>query len=366
MLRRIDPQQEPVRSSPISFDLDPAHRLWEPLLALSLYRNPVVHLYARYVVEPGRHVAPLFEHYATRGMTADGEDWDEVPDIGDFEVDEGHLEEFVRFLAAVGPMIEHTQAPGANAKAGARLRRATEHFVTAGESAHGEGEVLSEGNAETVLHYVIALEALLCGPGEDTAGLTRKVSQSAAVLAGRDDADRLAVQEFVRSAYKARSRFAHGDEAPQIATPALRDIVRRCLLARLVTGEPPADSRSLAVLADEALLSDTTRRTRIGEPLAAFRNAAAGIAERSVEAGLRRRDACLPHHGARREDRRFASGPSGESRSASEQLRFVVTGRPVGAAVGRGCRREPHSQSQSRPVRQASCAQGMSFLAERL
>lgn len=36
MLRRIDPHQEPVRSSLISLDLDPAHRLWEPLLALSL------------------------------------------------------------------------------------------------------------------------------------------------------------------------------------------------------------------------------------------------------------------------------------------------------------------------------------------
>ncbi len=66
MLRRVDPGQKPVRSVLISFDQDPAHRLWEPLLALSLYANAVIHLYARYVVEPGRHVERTFERYMTQ------------------------------------------------------------------------------------------------------------------------------------------------------------------------------------------------------------------------------------------------------------------------------------------------------------
>jgi hypothetical protein len=39
-------------------------------------------------------------------------------------------------------------------------------------------------NAETVLHYVIALEGLLTGD-ESPTELTRKVSQRAAILAGR-------------------------------------------------------------------------------------------------------------------------------------------------------------------------------------
>ena len=65
-----------------------------------------------------------------------------------------------------------------------RLRRCAEHFLTAGDRAHGEGEALSELNAETVLHYVIALEGLLTGD-ESPTELTRKVSQRAAILAGR-------------------------------------------------------------------------------------------------------------------------------------------------------------------------------------
>jgi hypothetical protein len=46
--------------------------------------------------------------------------------------------------------------------------------------------VLSELNAETVLHYVIALEGLLAGDESDHTELTRKVSQRAAILAGKD------------------------------------------------------------------------------------------------------------------------------------------------------------------------------------
>ena len=91
---------------------------------------------------------------------------------------------------------------GAESKPNARLRRSAEHFLSASAHAHGEGEVLSELNAETVLHYVIALEGLLTGeeqPGE----LTRKISQRAAVLAGEDDAQRLEIEETVRGAYAA-------------------------------------------------------------------------------------------------------------------------------------------------------------------
>lgn len=271
MLRRIDPDQKPVRGSLISFDTQPAYRLWEPLLAMSLYANHVIHLHARYVVEPGRHVEPLFERYATTGVTTDGEDWDEIPATGEFTVDTADLARFRRFLSAVAPLIEASQGPGTNRKSAARLRRATEHFLTASENAYGQGEVLSERNAETVLRYVIALEALFSGPGEDTQDLTRKAAQRSAVLVGRDDDDRMRIYDFVRTAYGARSKFAHGDDASEIEIPLLRDILRRCILARLVLGDPPTSGhRSLASLADEALLSDSTRQHQVTDPLATF------------------------------------------------------------------------------------------------
>ncbi len=210
-------------------------------------------------------------------MSADGEEWDEVPYLGDFKVAEANLPQFVSFLAGVGALIEASQAVGnrTQRKAAARLRRATEHFLTAGETAYGEGDVLSERNAETVLHYVIALEALLSAPDERPTDLTRKVAQRAAVLAGWDDADRLTVYEFVRSAYAARSRFAHGDEAPEIPTPTLRDILRRCLLARLTIGDPPTGYDSLARLADDALLAEDVRRSRIAVPVQALHDSVA-------------------------------------------------------------------------------------------
>jgi hypothetical protein len=96
--------------------------------------------------------------------------------------------------------------------------------------------VLSELNAETVLHYVIALEGLLTGD-ESPTELTRKVSQRAAILAGRSDAQRLEIERLVSGAYGARSKYAHGDTPKgEVDLPKLCRVVRRCLLARLVIG----------------------------------------------------------------------------------------------------------------------------------
>lgn len=92
------------------------------------------------------------------------------------------------------------------------MRRIAELFLTAGEDAHGEGEVLSEFNAAAVLHYVIAIGALLTGDDSDKSELTRKVVQRAAVLAGTNDEDRRFGAALVLDAYRARSSYAHGGE----------------------------------------------------------------------------------------------------------------------------------------------------------
>jgi len=117
---------------------------------------------------------------------------------------------------------------------------------------------------------VVALEAVLAGSDPEKTELTRKVSQRAAVLAGVDDQDRLAVEAAVRAAYGARSAYAHGSEPADIDLPALRRVVRDCVLARLILGDPPAQGDSLAQLADIALLDQAALADHVRGPIGAF------------------------------------------------------------------------------------------------
>ncbi len=275
MLRRVDAKGKTYWSFLIHWNIRPAHALWQPLLALSLYQNAVVRLWAQYDVEPGRRVDVAFDHVYTEPWTPDGVIEIERVRQGDYEIDaksEGRLR---RFLANLVPLLERavaqpTRPTKASKEPGARLRRIAEHFMTAGEEAHGEGEVLSEFNADAVLHYVIALEAVLAGTDSDKTELTRKVVQRAAILAGVDDRDRQAVAATVRAAYAARSAYAHGSEPEQIDLPALRRVVRDCVLARLILGDPRPDDQSLAQLADTALLDHSLLTEGIRAPIAEF------------------------------------------------------------------------------------------------
>jgi hypothetical protein len=275
MLRRIDPQGKPHGGLLVSWNMRPAHALWQPMLAMSLYQNPVVHLWAQYNVEPGRRVDVLFDHVYTEPWTPDGETEVEIVRAGDYEIDAVGEPRFRRFLELLAPLLDTAVAqPAKPTKASreraARVRRIAEHFLTSGEDAHGEGEVLSEFNADAVLHYVIALEAVLAGNEKDKTELTRKVVQRAAILAGIDDSDRLAVATTVRAAYGARSAYAHGSEPANIDLPELRRVVRDCVLARLILGDPISNDSSLAALADSALLDHELLADQVRGPISAF------------------------------------------------------------------------------------------------
>jgi hypothetical protein len=87
MLRRIDPAGKPHSGIVLFFDTRPAHALWQPILAMSLYQNPVVHLWAQYDVEPGRRIDVLFDRVYTEPWTPDGETEVEVVRHGDYQVD---------------------------------------------------------------------------------------------------------------------------------------------------------------------------------------------------------------------------------------------------------------------------------------
>ncbi len=68
MLRRVEPRARPHHRYLLRWDVlyslaidRPAHQLWQPLLALSLFDNSVLRLWARYQIEPGRTVDKLFD-----------------------------------------------------------------------------------------------------------------------------------------------------------------------------------------------------------------------------------------------------------------------------------------------------------------
>jgi hypothetical protein len=279
MLRRVDPIPNP-RDGFVIYVSRPSWDLWKPLLVLSLYQNPVLHLWAQYEIEPARRVDVVFDRVYTEPWTPDGTREVDVVRTGDYEIsanNEAHLRRFVGQLAPLldAAIAQPRKPTKASRERAARFRRIAEHFLTAGEDAYGEGEVLSELNAEALLHYVIALEAVLTGGDDEKTELTRKIVQRAAILAGVDDDDRMAVYATVQTTYNARSRYAHGGEAENIDLPALRRIVRDCILARLVLGDPVAKGDPVVkdvslnqladrALLDHALLADELRR-RISE-----------------------------------------------------------------------------------------------------
>jgi hypothetical protein len=121
-----------------------------------------------------------------------------------------------------------------------------------------------------MLHYVIALEAVLTGTDDEKTELTRKIVQRAAILVGVDDGDRIAVSATVQAAYNARSRYARGGEAENIDLPALRRVVRDCILARLILGDPIAKDVSLSQYADRALLDHALLAAQVRRRISKF------------------------------------------------------------------------------------------------
>jgi hypothetical protein len=279
MLRRVNRDAEPQRGSAFHWDflesLPPGHPerlLWQSLIALSLYDNSPLRLWAWYRIEPRRRTDKLFDSVEWEPWTPDGVTEIERPLTGAFDLDASAAPMLRRFLEELSPLL--TAALGTQAgkkaeeRAANRLRRCAEHFLMAG-NAHREGQVFRPQNADAVLHYVIALEGLLVSDDSDRGNFTRKVSQRAAVLAGRNDANQLAIEQLVRDAYKARSAYAHGSEPNKIDLAALRRIVRRCILTRLVLGDP-SPAGPLHLLADRALRSHDELQSQIRRPFDEF------------------------------------------------------------------------------------------------
>jgi len=277
MLRRVNRDAAPRRGSAVHWDFlespdvgHPERLLWQPLIALSLYDNPILRLWAWYRIEPRRRTDPLFDSVP---RTPGGETDIERFLTGAFDLDAAPM--LRRFLKELSPLLTaalSTQAEKAEKKAKEKaanqLQRCAEHFLTASD-AHRKGELSPQQNADAVLHYVIALEGLLAGDDDDRSDLTRKVSQRAAVLAGDNDARRLEIGQLVRDAYRARSAYAHCSEPGKIDLAELRDAIRGYILIRLILGDPTPAGR-LHMLADRALLSHDELQSQIRHPFDEF------------------------------------------------------------------------------------------------
>jgi hypothetical protein len=264
--------------------------LWQSLTVLSLYANPVLRLWARYRIEPRRRTDKLFDSVDWEIWSPDGEAEIETPRTGAFDLDAHDAPMLRRFLDALSPCLtaaldtQGTKKVKKRAKeeAANRLQRCAEHFLIAGEHTYDEGEAVPGEEDDAILHYVIALEVLL--GGREGGDLTRKISQRAAILVGTNDVERLAIRRLVCDAYKARSDYAHGNKPSMIGKidlAKLRRVVRHCILARLILGDP-TQVGPLHELADRALLSHSELQNQIRRPFDEFAQRA-GLADRTPD-----------------------------------------------------------------------------------
>jgi hypothetical protein len=126
---------------------------------------------------------------------------------------------------------------------------------------------------EAAFRWVSAIEGLL-SDDDDRSDLKRKTAQRAAVLAGKDDDDRVAVRNLVNGAYNVRSAYAHGSKPGTVDLSALRFLTRQIMVCWLVlAAEHPASK--LPGILDDALLSGRVLEERIQQPLRRFRDQAA-------------------------------------------------------------------------------------------
>lgn len=74
------------------------------------------------------------------------------------------------------------------------------------------------------------------------------------------------MRNLVRDAYQARSKYAHGSDPADVDLPALRRVVRACVLAELVIDR----SESLGNIADAALLHHACLAENVRTPMSDF------------------------------------------------------------------------------------------------
>lgn len=234
---------------------------WLPLTVLALAQPDVVTMWSEHDVEPGRWGIELMNevwyNYHTYGPPGEEEDFEQIgaSSIGITPANETIFRKQIEAISTYLPAD-----PGPNAKRRElqqynRIKRASQRLLAAGKHTVGSATPWDEVRAmDSLIHYVVALEALLANNSE-TAEISRRIAQRAAVVAGTSNSDRLRIEDEIKKVYSLRSKVLHGIADPAAANlETLRNIVRRVLLARLVYDSAPRDS-PFEELCDQALLS---------------------------------------------------------------------------------------------------------------
>ncbi|MFE2529314.1 hypothetical protein ACFXEL_34380 [Streptomyces sp. NPDC059382] len=274
-LHRVSPDftpQDEARRQPL-LHTRPEILHWKPLITLLLWQDSrTLRMEALYTVQRGRGLRRLAGAVATEPRiypTAAGEEEFEVRPHSSYRVAASELPRLAAFCSQITGRITSILADATSKpakKRARRLARAAEHLVRATHRTFGENFVWTEEVDEVVLHYVIAMEALLAD--EDNLDLSRKVAYRAASM-WRDDSNRTRVLKIVKNAYGRRSSYAHGDDTSEISATelaTLRSTAMQVLLRWLILSATPDLPHRL----DESQLSDAVRQATVTEPLTAF------------------------------------------------------------------------------------------------
>jgi hypothetical protein len=291
-LCRPEDGQKPSRGHRNLFAWDTRIELehWLPLLALHLWSAEATQAEAVYEVQAGRLVdfvdgAPSWtdESYDTPegvvlayqhdrdGCTVTNEQLPAFQAFTSSVVD--RINRVLAYDAAEQPRRIREKKPGQLAR---RLRRAGKHLVRGAHRTSGPFQTVSAYEQEEVLlHYVIAMEALLAD--DEQLDLNRKVQYRAAALFGTGE-ERQRVAALVKRAYHARSRYVHGDEikkTEEVDHEELRLIARQVILRFLVLATSRADGvvpvgEVITNLLDNASLSQAVREEQVVAPLKEF------------------------------------------------------------------------------------------------
>ncbi|MEU8132131.1 hypothetical protein [Streptodolium elevatio] len=259
----------------VSLDTRPALTHAKVLAALMLWRSEPLHVDAIFSVERGRHVrAHLFQRdYPTEPIPDhEGNELGEAHVRGRYTVGPAELFNFERFTDCVWHMIDRVDPDAGHTQQSLkgrarRFREAVEHLILASARTYGTDYVDPQEANELLLHYVIALEAILKGGAKLP---TMGIKQNAAML-WLDDDRRSAAFETFGGSYKLRSGYAHGDAAEDLDDDAVdraRCLLIDTLLRWLVTSD--ALGKDIAHRLQDALINDGVRHSLVERPLRGF------------------------------------------------------------------------------------------------
>lgn len=239
---------------------------WRALLPLVLFSSEPLRVEAAFDVERGRRfglqpddvTTTIQTHLDRYGM----EEEIEVRETGTFCITSDELPGFTAFCAAVTARIDavmdgttsNRRLPKRRAR---RLERAARHLLRAYQRTFSDYSVWQQEADELLLDYVIALEALMISPADEIREEISKNIRTRASALFLTPGHRNRVEDVVRTAYGARSKYVHGDvlkeytETDQLEQ--LRDLrltTREVILRWLVL--TPTDTSDLAPLLTDA------------------------------------------------------------------------------------------------------------------